>query len=107
MNYNIDNFTNYISSKTWKNAKTFENFAPHEYVLSFPCEKTKAEGKCTNNCDICKAERKAFEDAVMLFVKMASVQSFKTEFILCFVLMGFNTGQWETRLKQLGCLIKP
>lgn len=65
MNYDIENFTNYIHSHEWKKAKTFEHFAPHEYVLSFPCEKLKVENKCPNNCDICKAERKAFEDAVI------------------------------------------
>ena len=65
MTYSLEDFTNYINRHKWKNAKTFEHFAPHEYILSFPCEKTKAEGKCTNNCDICKAERKAFEDAVV------------------------------------------
>lgn len=65
MNYSIEGFTNYIHSCKWKNAKTFEHFAPHEYVLSFPCKKLKAENKCPNNCDICKAERKAFEDAVI------------------------------------------
>lgn len=45
MTYSIQDFTNYINRHKWKNAKTFENFAPHEYILSFPCEKTKAEGK--------------------------------------------------------------
>lgn len=65
MKYTLENFTNYISNKSWKNAKTFEHFAPHEYVLNFPCKKLKAENKCPNNCDICKAERKSFEDAVI------------------------------------------
>ena len=37
MNYGIEDFTNYIHSHKWKNAKTFENFAPHEYIFSFPC----------------------------------------------------------------------
>ena len=65
MEYTLENFKNYINQQSWRNAKTFEHFAPHEYVLSFPCDKSKAENKCQNNCDTCRAERKAFEDAVI------------------------------------------
>ncbi len=77
MNYSIDDFTNYIGRLKWKRAKTFENFAPHEYVLSFPCEKLKAENKCPNNCDICKAERKAFEDAVVFIRQNGELAKFQ------------------------------
>lgn len=65
MSYGLDDFTGYINNRAWKNAKTYEHFAPHEYVLSFPCEKLKNDNKCSGHCVTCKAERQAFENAVM------------------------------------------
>lgn len=57
----IEGFNEYVNSKTWKNAKTFENFAPHSYIVSYPCEKMKDEFKCKGNCEECSAEREEFE----------------------------------------------
>ena len=65
MSYGLDDFTGYINNRAWKNAKTYEHFAPHAYVLSFPCEKLKNDNKCSGDCVTCKSERQAFENAVM------------------------------------------
>lgn len=64
-NYKMDDFRTYISSFTWTNAKTFEDFSPHQYILNFPCWKMKADGKCPGeiqaNCESCKQKREEFE----------------------------------------------
>ena len=64
-NDEMDDFRTYISSFTWTNAKTFEDFSPHQYILNFPCWKMKADGKCSGemhaNCESCKQKREEFE----------------------------------------------
>lgn len=61
----LDNFREYISHFNWVDAKTFENFSPHQYILNFPCWKLKADGKCPgkkpDNCTPCKQIREEFE----------------------------------------------
>lgn len=61
----LNNFRNYINSFSWRNAKTYEAFSPHEYILNFPCWKLKEDKKCNNNCEQCKKDRKEFEHWVM------------------------------------------
>lgn len=65
LNDEMDEFRAYISRFDWMNAKTFEDFSPHQYILNFPCWKMKADGKCPGelqaNCVSCKQKREEFE----------------------------------------------
>ena len=36
-------FKKYINRFNWINAKTYEAFSPHEYILNFPCWKLKED----------------------------------------------------------------
>lgn len=54
-------FRAYISRFNWTQAKTFEDFAPHQYILNFPCWKLKEDGKCKEDCEPCKQNREEFE----------------------------------------------
>jgi len=54
-------FKKYINRFNWINAKTYEAFSPHEYILNFTCLKLKEDNKCTNNCEQCKKDREEFE----------------------------------------------
>lgn len=58
-------FKKYINRFSWINAKTYEAFSPHEYILNFPCWKLKEDNKCSNNCEQCKKDRVEFEHCVM------------------------------------------
>ena len=67
----LNSFRNYVSRFNWTNAKTFENFAPHEYILVFPCWKLKEDKKCDGEseaCAECKAKRDEFEKQI-LFIR--------------------------------------
>ena len=64
----LNDFKKYINLFSWRNAKTFEAFSPHEYILNFPCWKLKEDNKCQNNCEICKQLRSEFEKWV-LFIR--------------------------------------
>ena len=67
----INSFRNYVSSFKWTNAKTFEKFAPHEYILNFPCWKLKEDKKCDGEseaCVECKVKRDEFVKQV-LFIR--------------------------------------
>lgn len=57
----LEGFRDYVNSKTWKNAKTYEHFAPHEYIVNEPCDIKKNKYKCFGNCEACTAEREEFE----------------------------------------------
>ena len=57
----LNDFRSYISRFTWRNAKTYEQFSPHEYILNFPCWKMKEDGICKGNCEPCKQNREEFE----------------------------------------------
>ena len=57
----MDAFRAYISKFNWTHAKTFEDFAPHQYILNFPCWKLKEDGKCNSDCMPCKHNREEFE----------------------------------------------
>ena len=61
----LEKFKQYIANHSWRNAKTFEKFSPHEYLINLPCWKMKADGKCQNNCEQCRKERTEFEHWVM------------------------------------------
>ncbi|MBO6219778.1 MAG: hypothetical protein J6N81_09460 [Treponema sp.] len=69
----LDDFRSYISSFSWRNAKTYEQFSPHEYILNFPCWKMKQDGKCpgesAENCKQCKEKREEFEKRVLFIRK--------------------------------------
>ena len=69
----MDDFRTYISSFTWTNAKTFEDFSPHQYILNFPCWKMKADGKCLcempENRESCKQRREEFENWALFIRK--------------------------------------
>ena len=66
-------FKSYIARFSWRNAKTYEKFSPHEYILNFPCHKMKADGKCpgesAENCKGCKESRAEFEKWVLFIRK--------------------------------------
>lgn len=64
----LNDFKTYISLNTWRNAKTYESFSPHEYILNFPCWKLKKDNKCNNDCEYCKKHRNEFEKWV-LFIR--------------------------------------
>ena len=57
----LDEFRDYIDRHTWKIAKTFENFSPHQYIINYPCWKNKEDGRCSGFCKSCKKEREEFE----------------------------------------------
>lgn len=57
----LNEFRSYISHFVWTDAKTFKDFAPHQYILNFPCWKLKEDGKCERNCEPCKQKREEFE----------------------------------------------
>lgn len=70
-------FAEYVEeeSRIWKEAKTFKDFAPHSYVLSFPCRKMKRDKLCPLPeypdpiesmavCQQCQDARTEFEQAV-------------------------------------------
>jgi hypothetical protein len=61
----FEKFKQYIASHTWRDAKTYAQFSPHQYVINFPCWKLKEDGKCTHDCERCKKERAEFEHWVM------------------------------------------
>lgn len=61
----LEKFRQYIANHSWRNAKTYAQFSPHEYLINFPCWKLKADGKCQNNCEQCRKERAEFEHWVM------------------------------------------
>lgn len=69
----MDEFREYISRFSWTNAKTFEDFSPHQYILNFPCWKMKADGKCLRempeNCESCKQRREEFENWALFIRK--------------------------------------
>lgn len=60
-----EKFREYIARHNWRDAKTYAQFSPHQYILSFPCWKLKADGKCPQDCERCKKERAEFEHWVM------------------------------------------
>lgn len=64
----LNEFKKYINRFSWRNAKTFEDFSPHEYILNFPCWKLKEDNKCQKNCGECKKLRSEFEKWV-LFIR--------------------------------------
>ena len=57
----LNEFRSYISRFAWRNAKTYEQFSPHEYILNFPCWKMKEDGMCKGDCEPCKQNREEFE----------------------------------------------
>ena len=65
----MNNFRSYVSRFDWRNAKTYEQFAPHEYILNFPCWKMKEDGKCKVDCEPCKQNRDEFEKWVLFIRK--------------------------------------
>ena len=68
----LNSFRNYVSSFKWTTAKTYENFSPHEYILSFPCQKLKEDKKCNGEseaCSECKAKREEFVKQVLFIRK--------------------------------------
>lgn len=73
---NLEDFENYIKDKEWKEAKTFKDFAPHSYILSFPCKKMKRDKLCPLPeyrdpiesmavCQQCQDARAEFEEIIM------------------------------------------
>ena len=74
----LSDFHSYISRFSWRNAKTFECFAPHEYILNFPCWKMKEDKKCPGesdeNCKACKQSRAEFEKWVLFIRKYGERQ---------------------------------
>ena len=79
-------FHSYIARFSWWNARTYEHFAPHEYILNFPCWKMKEDGKCpienplatkpidTAICEKCKSDRAEFEKWVLFIRKYGERQ---------------------------------
>lgn len=65
----MNNFRSYISRFIWRNAKTYEQFAPHEYILNFPCWKIKKDGNCKGECEPCKQNREEFENWALFIRK--------------------------------------
>ena len=61
----LEKFKQYIANHTWRDAKTYAQFSPHQYLINFPCWKLKADGKCPKDCERCKKERAEFEHWVM------------------------------------------
>ena len=74
----LSDFRAYIAHFSWRNAKTFEHFAPHEYILNFPCWKMKEDKKCPGksdeNCNSCKQSRAEFEKWVLFIRKYGERQ---------------------------------
>lgn len=61
----LKEFKKYIEKTNWRDAKTYAQFSPHQYVISHPCMKLRAEGRCLHNCEQCKKDREEFEHWVM------------------------------------------
>ena len=55
------NQNNNVGNSSIPQQKTFEDFAPHQYILNFPCWKLKEDGKCKEDCEPCKQNREEFE----------------------------------------------
>lgn len=89
-NAELDGFRDYINSKNWKDAKSFANFAPHSYIVSYPCEKMKDEFKCRGNCEECSAEREEFEKWVQFIRDNGERAVFMKRQYIMFCLDGFQ-----------------
>lgn len=61
----MQKFREYIAKHNWRNARTYADFSPHQYIINFPCWKLKEDGKCSHDCERCKKERAEFEHWVM------------------------------------------
>ena len=69
----LNEFRSYISRFTWRNAKTYEQFSPHEYILNFPCWKMKEDGMCKGNVNLVNRTEKSLKNGLCLFASMESV----------------------------------
>ena len=61
----MEKFRKYIANHSWRDAKTYAQFSPHQYVICDPCWKLKEDGHCKHGCERCKKERAEFEHWVM------------------------------------------